>query len=166
MIYPNFRLTNERLLLIYFHFRPSYDRFWLYHSHFRSTNKRFLLIYSHFRPTNDMFYLYYSHFRTNIKRLLLIYSHFRSTNKRLYLIHSHFRSTNERLLFIYSHFRGKRGIVPNTGLNTFLENVLNLFVCIKLIFFLTFFLSLSNFIYYIVGYNRNKTRSRRPQIQF
>ena len=43
-------------------------------------------------------------------------------------------------------------------------NVLNLFVCIKLNFFLQiFFLYL---IYSLCGYNMNKTRTRQPRIQF
>ena len=52
----------------------------------------------------------------------------------------------------------------NTGLNPFLKIVLNVFVCIKLIFSRTFFLSLSNL--NIGGYNINKTRPQRPRIQF
>ena len=61
-------------------------------------------------------------------------------------------------------FDGRRGIAPTRNCTHLLNNVLNLFVCINLNFFLTFFfLSL---IYSLGGYNRNKTRPRRPQIQF
>ena len=52
----------------------------------------------------------------------------------------------------------------HTGLHQFFKNVLNLFVCIKLNFFLQF--SFLFLIYSPGGYNRSKTRPRRPQIIF
>ena len=61
-------------------------------------------------------------------------------------------------------YTGKRGIAPTRNYTHLLKNVLNLFVCIKLSFFLTIFLSY--LIYSLGGYNRNKTRPRRPRIKF
>ena len=56
---------------------------------------------------------------------------------------------NKRLTWNFTHFK---------------KNVLNLFVCIKLIFFLTIFLSLSDLYPWWIKYNKN--RHRLPRIKF
>ena len=53
-------------------------------------------------------------------------------------IHMNFLGEKKQIVF------GKRGIVPKRNCTHLLKHILNLFVCIKLNFFLTIFLSLSD----------------------
>ena len=60
---------------------------------------------------------------------------------------------------------GRRGIAPTRNCTHLLKNVLNLFIFIKLTFFLIIFLSLS-YLFPHGGYNRNKTRPGEHKSNF
>ena len=59
---------------------------------------------------------------------------------------------------------GRRGIAPTRDCTNLKKYVSNLFLCIKLNFFLQFFFLY--LIYSLGGYNRNVTRPLRPRIHF